>query len=341
MKKILTVVVPTYNEEKYLRDNLESFKIDKLMMAVEVLVVIDGSTDSSLSIAREYEKNYPDCYRVIEKENGGHGSCINCGIENASGDYFKVVDADDWVDKNAFISLVDELRKSPADIVYSGFLWAYDCGKEDKTAFKTKAEVKEPFKGVKYHKTYKLDAIASRLYMKMHNITIKTQILRDNKIRIDEHCYYVDTEYITYPIPYVKTISFIDRFVYYYRIGREGQSVSIEKMQKNESNYDKVIKSLLGFYKKLGSTIFCSEEKKNYIAGIIARTLAGKIKIILSYRASRKRRAELIRIDQRIKKNYPEIYYQNKNKALSLLRISKYRLYFPASHLARWMFVKE
>ncbi len=341
MEKILTVVVPTFNEEKYLRDNLEAFKIEEVMKDIEVLVINDGSTDGSLGIAREYEKSFPECYRVIEKENGGHGSCINAGIANASGEYFKVVDADDWVERDAFIGLIEELKRASSDIVYSGFLWAYESEGKKKENFKTKAEIKKPFKDVEYNKIYKLDDIADRLYMKMHNMTIKTAILRDNNIRIDEHCYYVDTEYITYPIPFANTISFIDSFVYYYRIGRKGQSVSIEKMQRNEKNYDKVLLSLLDIYKKLGVEIPCSKEKKGYIAGIIARTIAGKIKIILSYPASNKRRERLIKLDQRIKNKYPEIYYQNKNKALALLRISRYRLYRPASNLARWMFVKE
>ncbi len=63
-----------------------------------------------------------------------------------------------------------------------------------------------PFEGVEYQKTYSFDSIADKLYMKMHNMTIKTEILRENQIHIDEHCYYVDTEYIIYPIPYVNTI---------------------------------------------------------------------------------------------------------------------------------------
>lgn len=74
MEKILTVVVPTYNAEKYLRDNLESFEIPELMQDIEILIVNDGSTDHSLEIAREYTERYPDTYRVITKENGGHGS---------------------------------------------------------------------------------------------------------------------------------------------------------------------------------------------------------------------------------------------------------------------------
>lgn len=139
MEKILTVVVPTYNAEKYLRDNLESFEIPELMQDIEILIVNDGSTDHSLEIAREYAERYPDTYRVITKENGGHGSGINCGIEYALGSYFKVVDADDWVGKEAFVSLVRTLKTSDADVVYSGFLWTYDNGEADKNTFRTKA----------------------------------------------------------------------------------------------------------------------------------------------------------------------------------------------------------
>ena len=335
MEKILTVVVPTYNAEKYLRDNLESFEIPELMQDIEILIVNDGSTDHSLEIAREYTERYPDTYRVITKENGGHGSGINCGIEHAQGTYFKVVDADDWVDKTAFISLVKTLKTGNADVVYSGFLWTYDNGEADKTKFQTKAEIEIPFEGVEYQKTYQFDDIADKLYMKMHNMTIRTDILREHQIRIDEHCYYVDTEYILYPIPYVKTISFVDAFVYYYRLGREGQSVGLEKMQKNEQNYDKVIVSLLGFYEKLEHEILCSKEKKQYIAEIIARVIAGKIKIMLSFPRSSKKRKELIQFERKIQREYPEVYKSNRNKAVSLLRISKYWLYYPASAALR------
>ena len=81
MEKILTVVVPTYNAEKYLRDNLESFEIPELMQDIEILIVNDGSTDHSLEIAREYAERYPDTYRVITKENAAHGSGKNSDIE--------------------------------------------------------------------------------------------------------------------------------------------------------------------------------------------------------------------------------------------------------------------
>lgn len=335
MEKILTVVVPTYNAEKYLRDNLESFCIEAILSDIEVLVVNDGSTDHSLEIANEYAERYPDTYRVISKENGGHGSGINCGVMNASGEYFKVVDADDWVDEKAFIQLVDALKTKGTDVLYSGFLWAYDCGEDDKKLFRTKAEMEKPFQDIEYQKKYIFDSIADRLYMKMHNMTIKTEILRDNKILIDEHCYYVDAEYIIYPIPYVKTICFINCFVYYYRIGSEGQSVGIEKMQRNEKNYDKVLDSLTKFYGKLGSEIPCTQEKKAYIACLIARVVAGKLKIMLSFPATKEKKQQIIRFERKLKDNYSEIYYSNINRAVTLLRKTKYHTYYLASFMVK------
>lgn len=333
LNKILTIVVPTYNAEKYLRDNLESFCIKEILEDIEILIVNDGSEDNSLAIAEEYANQYPETYRVFSKQNGGHGSGINCGIQHASGKYFKVVDADDWVDQEPFVRLIHLLKKSESDIVYSGFLWVFDKGQKDRGHFEKKAEMKEPFKNVIYETEYLFDEIADKIYIKMHNMTIKTNILRDNNIKIDENCFYVDTEYITFPIPFVTTISFLQGFVYLYRIGSAQQSVSIEKMQKNEENYDRVLETLFEFYRKLGDSIPCSIPQRGYISHIIARVVAGKFKIMLSFPASRQKKRDLIIFDERLKTEYPEIYHGNINKPIMFLRKTKFLPYALVSKL--------
>lgn len=335
MNKILTIVVPAYNAEKYLRKNLNSFCINTILEDIEVIIVNDGSTDNSLTIAKEYATRYPDTYRIITKENGGHGSGINCGIQNASGLYFKVVDADDWVDKNSFCHLVEMLKSKKADIIYSGFLWIYDHGQEELANYRIKAETREPFKHVVYGKIYPFDDVSARLYIKMHNMTIRTDILRKNKIKLDENCYYVDMEYVTYPIPHVQTICFMKENVYRYRIGSPGQSVGIEKMQQNECDYNRVLCSLLNFYNQLCKEIPCTAAQKHYIAGIIARVVAGKLKIMLSFPGNQKKKKELEAFDKKIKNSYPEIYYGNINAGVSVLRRSRYMMYYPASILVR------
>lgn len=335
-KKILTIVVPTYNAENYLRDNLKSFELKDVLDFIEVLIINDGSTDGSLKIAEEFVGRYPNTYRVITKENGGHGSGINCGIKNAQGTYYKVVDADDWVEADAFVSLVNYLKESKSDIVYSGFFWVYDRGEMSISDFEKKVEFAKPFDSVIYQKEYKFDDIAEdNLYIKMHNMTIKTSILRDHNISIDEHCYYVDAEYIIYPIPYVETISFIEDYVYFYRIGSTGQSVGIEKMQKNHENYNKVLNSLFKFYEQLGGNISCSKAKKKYISRVIARIVAGKIKIMLSFPVSKQIKKQLIVFDNELRRDFPEIYYSNLNNPVKLLRRTNYMFYRMASILVQ------
>lgn len=71
--KILTVVVPTYNAENYLRDNLNAFIYEDILPDVEILIINDGSKDKSLDIAMEYVQRYPDSFNVITKENGAMG----------------------------------------------------------------------------------------------------------------------------------------------------------------------------------------------------------------------------------------------------------------------------
>ena len=105
--KLLTIVVPSYNASKYLDFNLQSFLRPSVPEKLEVIVVDDGSTDETARIADVYHEKYSDTIKVVHKENGGHGSGINAGLRAATGKYFKVVDADDWVDHEALERLLD------------------------------------------------------------------------------------------------------------------------------------------------------------------------------------------------------------------------------------------
>lgn len=107
MEKILTIVIPTYNMQDYLRRCLDSLIVpEEQMQLLEVLVVNDGSKDNSSAIAHEYQDKYPGTFRVIDKENGNYGSCVNRGLKEATGKYIKILDADDWFDTKALTSFV-------------------------------------------------------------------------------------------------------------------------------------------------------------------------------------------------------------------------------------------
>ena len=120
--KILTIIIPTYNMENYLRKCLDSLIVsDEKMQMLEVLVINDGSKDSSSIIAHEYQEKYPQTYRVIDKENGNYGSCINRGLKEATGKYVKVLDADDYFDPSVLGQYLDFLFEQEVDMVISDF----------------------------------------------------------------------------------------------------------------------------------------------------------------------------------------------------------------------------
>ena len=103
--KLLSVAIPCYNSEAYMANCIESLLVGG--EEVEIIVVNDGSKDRTAEIAEEYRVKYPTIVKVVNKENGGHGSAVNAGLENATGLYFKVVDSDDWVDKDAYKEILD------------------------------------------------------------------------------------------------------------------------------------------------------------------------------------------------------------------------------------------
>lgn len=324
MNKLLTVIVPTYNVEKYIKKNLSSFEVSAILEQLEVIVVNDGSTDNSVAIAEEFVKRHPDTYRIVNKKNGGHGSTINCGIQKASGKYMKVVDADDWVLEEGLVHLIQCLEQTNSDVVVSNFYWYHHV------TGKTSVEIEVPFAGVEYGREYVFDKVCSDMYIKMHAMTIKTEILRQIP-KIDEHCFYVDAEYVLFPVPYIKTVTCIEDFVYMYRIGLPGQSMDISKMQRNEENFDRVLRRLFGFYNECINNKI-SKAKLSYMERFLGRLAASRFKIFLSFPYNRNIKEQMRQFDRQIKQDYPQVYAVIHNRAVRLLQKSNFQLYRVAQY---------
>ena len=108
--KLLSIAIPCYNSEGYMRKCIESLLTGG--DDVEIIIVDDGSTrDRTAEIADEYAAKYPTIVKAVHKANGGHGSAVNTGIDYATGLYFKVVDSDDWVKREAYTKVLDTLRE--------------------------------------------------------------------------------------------------------------------------------------------------------------------------------------------------------------------------------------
>ena len=186
MDKLLTIVIPTYNMQAYLHRCLDSLIVPNEQMALlEVLVINDGSKDKSSAIAHEYETKYPSTFRVIDKENGNYGSCINRGLVEASGKYIKVLDADDWYDTKNFEAFIEFLKETDVDLVVSDFSTVTDDGVVQKIHRYNIPDGK-----------WKLTDCESVLDMWMHAVTYRTAIFKELQYHQTEGISYTDQEWI-------------------------------------------------------------------------------------------------------------------------------------------------
>ena len=225
MEKILTVAVPCYNSEAYMRKCL-----DALLAGgedVEILIVDDGSTkDRTPEIADEYQEKYPSIVRVIHQENKGHGGAVNTGVENASGLYFKVCDSDDYLAEAAYLYVLNALRKIVkggrlADAVLNNYTY-------DKVGKKHKYEMKYD-RFMPQDRLFGWDEFKPldwNHYVLMHSVFYRTELLREIGMKLPEHTFYVDNIYAYIPFAYVKTMYYCNVNLYMYFIGRADQSVN-------------------------------------------------------------------------------------------------------------------
>ena len=218
MEKILTIIVPTYNMEAYLRKCLDSLILDdEDARQVEVLVVNDGSTDSSSFIGHEYEEKHKDTFRIIDKENGNYGSCINKGLSEANGKYVKVLDADDSFDPEAFRQYVSTLRKTDADLILTDFK-EVNAGGEDVSLFTFSHFPKNIVSNFR-------ETLTHYQIIPMHSVTYRTDMLREARYKQIEGVSYSDTQWVFTPMASVNTFYYYPICLYRYLVGREGQTM--------------------------------------------------------------------------------------------------------------------
>jgi len=245
--KLLSVAIPCYNSELYMRHCIESLLEGG--DEVEILIVDDGSTkDKTSQIADEYEKRYPTVCRAIHQENGGHGEAVNAGLRNANGIYFKVVDSDDWVDKDAYMEVLKTLRefvygKQTLDMLISNFVYEKQGVRRKKVMNYRTALPRDQVFSWKDVKMFMLGQ-----YILMHSVIYRTELLRQCGLSLPQHTFYVDNIFVYQPLPYVKTMYYLDVNFYRYYIGREDQSVNESVMIGRIDQQIRVTKLMLDYY---------------------------------------------------------------------------------------------
>lgn len=262
--KLLSVAVPCYNSENYMRKCIESLL--KGGEDVEIIIVDDGSTkDRTAEIADEYQTRYPSIVKVIHKENGGHGSAVNAGIDAATGLYFKVVDSDDWVKEEAYNQVLDTLRRlAGGDRALDMLICNYVYEKEGEKRKKV----------IHYHHTLPKDQMFTwddchhflkGHYILMHSVIFRTRLLQECGIRLPEHTFYVDNIYVYEPLPYVQNMYYLDVNFYRYFIGRDDQSVNEAIMISRIDQQLKVNKIMIDYLVERKTELMKNKRRFQYM----------------------------------------------------------------------------
>ena len=259
--KILSVAIPCYNSEAYMRKCIES-----LLPGggdIEILIVDDGSMkDSTAAIADSYQEKYPTIVKAIHQENGGHGEAVNTGIANASGVYFKVVDSDDWVDSDILLKIIGILKELIAgpdtvDMFISNYIY-------DKVGQKRK-RIMQYRSAMPTDRVFTWEEMGNmRLghYILMHSVIYRTGLLKECGLKLPRHTFYVDNIFVFCPLPFVKKLYYLDAEFYHYFIGREDQSVNETVMIGRIDQQIRVNKIMIDFM--AGRNIRC-KRLRNYM----------------------------------------------------------------------------
>lgn len=316
-EKLLSIIIPSYNVESTLESTVDSIIKQEFLRSLEVIIIDDGSKDKTPDIADCIATNYPKTVRVIHKNNGGHGSTINIGIKSAKGKYFKVLDGDDWIDGRGLGQLLRMISETDCDVIWNPYITVNDKTKEENL-------LSPNYSKISYKTEYKFDDICNHFDMPMHTATFKTEILKKIPM-LDENCFYVDAEYVFFPIPLIETVIFLKQPVYRYRVFSNTQSMNKSNLQKNVNQHLRVVKRLLHYYEE--NKKYNSDIKNLYLKKRMKQIIETQYGIYFSFRYSKSIKNKLIEFSDYIKANSLDAYVSTDNKLIKMFRIQPTIIY--------------
>lgn len=229
----LSIIIPIYNVEKYLKECLDSV-IAQTLDDIEIICVNDGSTDSSGQILEEYR--FKDKrIKVINKENSGYGASMNMGLNAATGEYIGIVESDDFVKPTMFENLYNIAKSNDADIVKSDYSYYTTKNKQSRKAGKISKFVANKVLEIKdYPQLLKMQpSIWSAIY--------KSELLKEIRFLETPGASYQDTSFSFKALCLAKRIVLTDKSYLYYRQDNENSSVnSKSKVDLICKEYDEI-----------------------------------------------------------------------------------------------------
>ncbi|MBQ8184510.1 MAG: glycosyltransferase family 2 protein [Lachnospiraceae bacterium] len=307
--KLLSIAIPCYNSQDYMRNCVESLLPGG--DEVEIIIVDDGSKDDTAVIADEYAAKYPGIVKAVHQENGGHGEAVNAGLRNATGLYFKVVDSDDWVNPSAYKAILKKLAElsggqTMVDMFISNFVYEKEGQKRKKVM-----RYRSAFPQNRIFTWDDVRFLMKGQYVLMHSVIYRTRLLRECKLQLPRHTFYVDNIFVYHPLPYVKHLYYMDVNFYRYYIGRADQSVNERIMISRIDQQLKVNYIMIDDYKLSDVKAIPSRKLRHYMKNYLEIIMV--VSSILAIRSGTeenlKKKYELWKY---LKKRDPRVYYQLK-----------------------------
>lgn len=303
--KIISFAIPSYNSENYLRHC-----VDTILTGgedVEILIVNDGSTDGTAAIADEYQAKYPTIVRAIHKPNGGHGSGVNKGMEEATGLYYKVVDSDDWVSEKALAELLATIKGHlskhiEADLYLTNFIYDHV---QDNTRFVR--HWRRNFPVNKFCTWQDAKDFHGAEVILMHSVLYKTELLRSMDLKLPEHTFYVDNVFAFKPLPKVNKIFYLDVDLYHYFIGRDDQSVNIKNLKKRYDHQIRCMRAMVDAY-SYDEIMQMVPGLRKYVLHCLSAIMCNTIMFCCAGGDDEQRRKDYQELLDHIKTNDPKLY---------------------------------
>ena len=297
--KLLSISIASYNVEEYLEETLESLVLESSYMdRLEIIIVNDGSTDSTQEIAENFRRRYPDTVRIINKSNGGYGSTINEAVRASEGKYFKLLDGDDRFDGRSLGMLIDLLEEGEtADLILSTWVITRE-GRQGRELVD-----KHPKLAPSPHKIENAsfgDGIA------MFEICIRTELLVRRGVSITENCFYTDNEFVMTAILASSTVQKFEHPLYCYRLGVEGQSVSVEGQRKHYRDCIRAFAAVAAQYEAYSGPI--TGGRASAVSALISVLMRFTYIAHMLQKSPLHYRAELKAFDDRMRSEYPRAY---------------------------------
>lgn len=345
MKKILSIIIPAYNMEQYLQRCCDSLIVGdkRLADSLEVIIVNDGSKDRTAEIARSIVSQNSGTFRLIDKQNGNYGSCINAALKEISGEYVKVLDADDTFDTASLEKYLLALEGCNADVVFSNFNFVNPAGQVTRSAVSSlEAGL------VKDVATLPESACRD---MEMQNIAYRASCFANLGYRQTEGISYTDQEWMFLPMSQARTYQYVPVPLYRYLVGRDGQTIDRDTYLRNRWMVVAITQKLLSLYSQLaGNEIAPGAER--YLRIRLMRRLEIAYHLAL-LEPKRYDRMQTIRdLDSSLSRNSPELYGETARlssgkpfnfKYVACWRASKndsplkFRMYWLVCRFWRWI----